>query len=139
MLHSLTAYLFLLVGVVNIISAIFHLTIKKYDWTKIDTLLYRLFFVLSHIMLLLGLVQWMTGGHLSNLINNTKMVMKEPMMRLLSLEHPLINIIGVIIISIGYFKIKGISNPHTKKKNILIYYGIALVLFISRIPWNQWI
>jgi hypothetical protein len=58
--------------------------------------------------------------------------------RLYLVEHPTINILAVALITIGYSKHKKklISGP--KYKTIAIFYTIALILILSRIPWNSW-
>ncbi len=65
-------------------------------------------------------------------------VMKDAAQRLYLVEHPLINIIAVALITIGYSKHKKKLTSTPKFKTITIFYGIALVLFLSRIPWNVW-
>jgi len=52
--------------------------------------------------------------------------------------HPLINIIAVALITIGYSKHKKKLTSKYKLKIIAIFYTIALVLFLSRIPWAVW-
>jgi len=64
--------------------------------------------------------------------------MKNASIRLYLVEHPTINILAVALITIGYSKHKKklISGP--KYKTIAIFYTIALILILSRIPWDVW-
>jgi hypothetical protein len=57
---------------------------------------------------------------------------------LTSLEHPLINIIAIVLITIGWSKHKKAANNDAKFQSIAIFYGIGLVLILSRIPWSLW-
>jgi hypothetical protein len=95
-------------------------------------------FVLSHIQLLLGLGLWITGGYMTALFSNTSTVMKDSATRLSALEHPLINIIAIVLISLGYFKLKKATSDLGKNKLALPYFLGALILILSRIPWKAW-
>jgi hypothetical protein len=66
-------------------------------------------------------------------------VMKDAISRLYLVEHPLINILAVVLITIGYSKHKKKLTSQSKLKMIAIFYTIALVLFLSRIPWAAWL
>jgi hypothetical protein len=58
--------------------------------------------------------------------------------RLLAVEHPLINIVAVVLITIGWSRHKKFMEGNKKFKSIAIFYGLGLVLILSRIPWAQW-
>ena len=64
--------------------------------------------------------------------------MKDSVNRLYLIEHPLINILALVFITVGYSKHKKKLTSTSKFKVIAIFYSIALVLFLSRIPWNTW-
>jgi hypothetical protein len=58
--------------------------------------------------------------------------------RLLALEHPFTNIVAIVLITIGWSRHKKIMEARKKFKIIAIFYGLGLLLFLSRIPWAQW-
>jgi len=137
-IHSYWAYLVLAVLIVAVIKAFIGLTGKKeYDAKAFRISLFTL--IVSHIQLLIGLVLYFTSTRFelwSDL--GVGGVMKDSVQRLYLVEHPTINILAVALITIGYSKHKKklISGP--KYRNIAIFYTIALVLILSRIPWNVW-
>lgn len=65
-------------------------------------------------------------------------VMKTADVRLYLVEHPLINIIAIVLITIGYSKHKKKLTSTPKFKMIFIFYALALVCLLSRIPWDVW-
>ena len=65
-------------------------------------------------------------------------IMKNSVDRLYLIEHPLVNILAIVFITIGYSKHKKKRISKAKFNVISIYYIIALVLFLSRIPWSTW-
>jgi hypothetical protein len=64
--------------------------------------------------------------------------MKDSAVRLLALEHPLMMVIAIILITIGWSKHKKQVKSEAKFKTFTIFYGLALVLILSRIPWSNW-
>ncbi|WP_239022795.1 hypothetical protein [Pontibacter mangrovi] len=97
---------------------------------------------------LLGLIpvhlQWVFGIILyfvspNGLKNFSGEAMGDPTSRLYILEHPLTMIIAVILITVGYSRAKRQIGTESKGfKSIAIFYGIALLLILIRIPWNAW-
>ena len=58
--------------------------------------------------------------------------------RLLAVEHPLMMIIAIVFITIGWSKHKKKDTDTGKFKTIAIFYSLALLFVLSRIPWVQW-
>lgn len=88
--------------------------------------------IASHIMLLIGLIQWFIGDWGLKLIQNAGMgsVMKDGIQRFFAVEHALTMIISIVLITMGGIAIK---KDNTSKAKWL--YIIALILILSRIPW----
>ncbi|GGZ84742.1 hypothetical protein [Algibacter mikhailovii] len=138
-LHSYWAYVVLIVLIIATISAIVK-TVgdKEYEANDFRRSLFTL--IVSHIQLLIGLVLYFVSPRLQ-LFGELGMggVMKDAVNRLYLVEHPFINIVAVALITIGYSKHKKKLTSNAKLKTIAIFYTIALVLFLSRIPWSSWI
>jgi uncharacterized membrane protein len=65
-------------------------------------------------------------------------VMKTAELRLTAVEHPAINIIAIVFITIGWSRHKRILESSPKFKSIALFYGLGLLLVLSRIPWSLW-
>ncbi len=138
-LHSYWAYLVLLVLVIATLNAIIKtFGDKEYEANDFRKSLFTL--IVSHIQLLIGLVLYFVSPRLQ-LFSELGMggVMKDAVNRLYLVEHPFINIIAVALITIGYSKHKKKLTSKAKLKTIAVFYSIALILFLSRIPWNTWL
>ena len=72
-------------------------------------------------------------------LNNLGAAMKDSTLRLYTIEHPLIMIFAIVLITMAYSKSKKDISSHLKHKIKSIYFGLALVLILSRIPWSAWI
>lgn len=137
-MHSYWAYLVLLVLIVATVNALIK-TFGDKEYTASDFRKSLFALIVSHIQLLIGFVLYFVSPRLQ-LFSESGMgeIMKDSISRLYLVEHPLINIIAVALITIGYSKHKKKLTSKAKLKTISIFYTIALVLFLSRIPWSTW-
>ena len=133
-LHSGWAYLALLVLVVALINSFIGMYSKK-EFTSKDRKIALFALIAIHLQLLIGILLYFVSPlGLASLGQ-----MADKALRLTSLEHPLINIIAIVLITIGWSKHKKMISSESKFKTISIFYGLGLVLILSRIPWNTWL
>jgi NADH:ubiquinone oxidoreductase subunit 2 (subunit N) len=132
-IHSTLAYAVLAVVAIAVINAFLGLSSKR-NFTKNDRSLSLVALILSHIQLLVGLVLWAT----SPLGKDAMSQMSNSAMRLTAVEHPLVNIIAIVLITIGWSKHKKEESSNGKFKKIGIFYALGLLLILSRIPWSNW-
>ncbi|MFL9829908.1 hypothetical protein ABS764_03505 [Flavobacterium sp. ST-87] len=131
--HSGWAYLALLLLVITVINAVIGLASKK-EFTPKDRKIALFGLIGTHTQLLIGLILYFV----SPLGLNSLGQMSDKMLRLTSLEHPLINIIAITLITIGWSKHKKLTTSESKFKTFSIFYGLGLVLILIRIPWSLW-
>ena len=131
-LHSYWAYIVLAVLIFTVINAIIGLVQKK-EFTHKEFRLGLFTLITAHIQLLVGFLVYFIGGYQKGLGD-----MKDSAVRLLALEHPLMMIIAIALITIGWSKHKKQVKSEAKFKTFAIFYGLALVLILARIPWNNW-
>ncbi len=130
--HSIFAYIVLVVLFLAAVNAIMGVVSKKI-FTDKDLRISLFALILSHMQLLIGLILYFVSPlGLASLGN------MEKVFRLTSLEHPLINIIALIVITIGWSKHKKEESNNGKFKKIALFYSIGLLLILSRIPWSSW-
>lgn len=135
-LHSALAYIAIAVLLLAVINAIYGLSNKKLFTAK-DLRLSLFALIFSHIQLLIGLILYFISekGFKAFQIEGA---MKNPELRLTMLEHPLINIIAIVLITIGWSKHKKQESHNGKFKKIAVMYALGLILILSRIPWTTW-
>jgi len=132
--HSGWAYLALLLLVVTVINSVIGMVSKK-EFTAIDRKIALFGLIFTHVQLLVGLILYFV----SPLGKNSFGQMSDATARLTSLEHPLTNIIAIVLITVGWSKHKKSTTGESKFKTISIFYGLGLLLILSRIPWHLWI
>jgi hypothetical protein len=132
--HSGWAYVALLVLVIAVINAIIGMSSKK-EFTAKDRKIALFGLIGTHVQLLVGLILYFVSPKgLASLGQ-----MSDKALRLTSLEHPLINLIAITLITIGWSKHKKLTTSESKFKTFSIFYGLGLVLILSRIPWSLWL
>lgn len=97
-----------------------------------------LFFMISlHTQLLVGLVLYFFASEITKAaLVDFGAAMKNPMMRLVAVEHVTVNILAIILATVNNAKNKKAIADAAKHKNALIFTIAALVLILSRIPWK---
>ena len=136
--HSYWAYLVLIILIFAVINAIIGLTQKK-QFTDKDLRIGLFTLIVSHIQLLIGLAWYFISPWFDLLTSDAGAVMKDKAVRLLAVEHPITMILAIVFITIGWSKHKKKTEDAAKFKSFVIFYGIGLVLILSRIPWNNWL
>ncbi len=138
-IHSKWAYLVLLV----LVLATFNAIIKFFGDKEFDAKDFRisLFALITmHIQLLIGIVLFFMKDYFSTIkqIGGMGELMANKALRNLVVEHPLTMIIAVALVTIGYSKHKKKLTSKPKFKLLAIFYTLALVLVLAKIPWNLW-
>lgn len=138
-LHSYLAYVALLILVYAVFNALKGWLTNKTIFNMGKDLRLSLFaMILSHIQLVVGLVLYFVSPNGLGAIQSEGMGGLSSVARLLAVEHPFINIVALVFITMGWSKHKKIMEAKRKFKTIGIFYGIGLLLILSRIPWSQW-
>jgi uncharacterized membrane protein len=135
-LHSGLAYLALAALVIVVIYALIG-SLSNREFSEKDRKIALIAFILSHIQLLVGLVLYFISPVGLSLLSGE--AMKDPVARLTTLEHPLINILAIVFITVGYIRAKKFELSRAKFRSIYMMYAIGLVLILSRIPWSNWL
>lgn len=131
--HSGWAYLALLLLVVAVVNAIIGINPNK-EFTPKDRKISLFGLIATHIQLVIGLILYFV----SPLGLAAFGQMSDKALRLTSLEHPLTNVIAIVLITIGWSKHKKAVESKAKFKAIALFYGLGLLLILSRIPWSLW-
>ncbi|GHA36032.1 hypothetical protein GCM10007103_16870 [Salinimicrobium marinum] len=138
-IHSWWAYLVVLVLIIASVNALIGLFTKR-DYNANDFRISLFTLIVSHIQLLIGIVLFFVAPYFQVLLNSGMgEVMGDSTLRLYIVEHPLMMIIAVVLITIGYSKHKKKLTSNPKFKMLAIFYTLGLLFVLSRIPWATWL
>lgn len=114
-----------------LIYAILNALRKKDSYEKSDRLMNMFTMVSLHIQLVLGLILYFTSSKVSFVDG----WMKNQLLRFYGMEHILLMIIAIVLVTIGHGKAKRAIDSSKKHKTIVVYYTIAFILILASIPW----
>jgi hypothetical protein len=136
--HSGWAYLALLLLVIAVVISLVGLFSKK-EFTAKNRKIALFALIAIHIQLVVGILLYFISPNGLSMIQTVGIGGLTTESRLLALEHPLINIIAIALITVGWSKHKKVTTSESKFKTFSIFYGLGLVLILSRIPWKIWL
>ena len=134
-LHSYLTYLVLLGLVISLIVAFGGLFGNK-PFTDMHRKLSLLGLIPAHLQWVVGLILYFVSPR--GAANFSGEAMRESMSRLYILEHPLTMVIAVILITVGYSRAKRLLPDTRGFRSIAIFYTLALLLILIRLPWHAW-
>lgn len=136
-IHSYWAYIVLLVLVIAIGNALIG-RISKKSFTIKDLRISLFALIVTHIQLLVGLILYFVSPRFSAWQEGVGAVMGDSSLRLYLVEHPVTNVLAVILITMGWSMHKRQAVNGKKFMRIGLFYFFGLVLLLSRIPWSEW-
>jgi len=137
-LHSYLAYVALAVLALAVINGIAGMLGKRDFSMEKDYRISLFALILCHLQLVVALILYFISPSGFNAIQEFGIGELTPAARKLALEHPVINILAIVAITIGWSRHKKFVESAKKFKSIALFYTVGLVLILSRIPWSQW-
>lgn len=131
-LHSMLAYVLLAALVISIIYVLLAYLGKRGYNRKMALL----GLIAAHLQLVVGVIAYFVSPY--GIKNASGAAMKDGIARLYFLEHPLMMLIAIILITVGYSKAKRKATPQQQNGTVLAFYLIGLALILSRLPWHVW-
>jgi membrane protein DedA with SNARE-associated domain len=114
--------------IVAALLALLGLTGKK-PYTEGNRKLNLFALISVHTQLLIGIVLYFV----SPFVQFTKDTMKNPATRYFTVEHWVMMIIAIVLITIGHSKSKKATTPEEKHKAIFVFYILGLIIISSGI------
>lgn len=137
LIHSWLRWIFLILAIVVIAKSIIGWLGGK-DYSKGDNALAASFVGTMHLQLLIGLILYFFLSPITAVaFEDFGAAMKNAEIRYWAVEHISMMILAVVIAQIGRTKAKKAKESIQKYKTQSIFFIIALVLVLSRIPFNE--
>ncbi|MGD1892010.1 MAG: cytochrome b [Cyclobacteriaceae bacterium] len=133
-LHSALRYVVVLLLIVAVLKA-FAGWFGNKSYTEGDRKLALFTMISVHLQLVIGLILYFISPVVQSALANMGAAMKDTELRFWAVEHIATNIIGIILITIGYSTAKRASVDKAKFMRTAIFYLIGFVLIMSAIPW----
>jgi hypothetical protein len=135
-LHNVLRWVILILLLASIIKSFTGWQQKK-TLTDGDKKLWLFTMISAHITFVVGLYLMLFGrfGMFTTTLPEGTSVMKDSFYRFFWVEHPLMNLIAIALITIGRGQAKKAIPDTTKYKKAFWFFVVALILLLISIPW----
>jgi hypothetical protein len=95
-----------------------------------------IFSIALDIQLLLGLVLYgVLSPFTAQAMRDFGAAMRDTVLRFWAVEHLTMMVAAVALVHVGRVRARKAANPEAKRRQLLIFFGIALLLILGGIPW----
>ncbi len=106
------------------------------SFSKFDNAVRHNTATIAHVQLLLGIWLYTISPIIRYFLHNFKEAVHQREVRFFGMEHSLMMVTAVVIITIGSIKAKRAETDRLQFKTMAIWYVVALVVLLSSIPWQ---
>lgn len=133
-LHSLVRW-FVLVSLLFAIFRAFSGWFSSRKFSRLDNTIRHWTATIAHIQLVFGLVLYFISPIVNYFLHNFSDAVHRREIRFFGMEHSLMMMTAVVVITIGSAKAKRKQTDIEKFKTMALWYGIGLLIILSSIPW----
>lgn len=134
--HSWLRWVILILALVSIYKS-FVGSRGSITYKKSDRILAASFVGCLHLTFVLGLILYFVSPYAYQAFGGSESVMKNATLRFWAVEHVFVMVLAIAAASIGKARAKKADTDSKKFKAQLIFFTLALVLILSRIPWAE--
>lgn len=134
-LHSLFRWL-VLVSLLFAIYQAYRGWFSRRAFSAFDNTVRHSTATIVHIQFTLGVILYFISPVVSYFLENFNEAVHEREFRFFGMEHSLMMLVAVVLVTIGSAKAKRQSEARQKFKTMAVYFTIALLIILSSIPWG---
>ena len=134
-IHSIVRWFILLVFVYAIIRAFYGWLLAK-EFTKTDKRILLITASLAHLQLVVGVWLYFVSPIVNFFIHNFHEAVKQKEFRFFGMEHSLLMLIAITLITIGSSLAKRKKTDKAKFRTIAVWYTLGLILILSAMPYR---
>ena len=133
-LHSFTRWL-VLISLLHAIYSSYKGWLGKKAYTKFDNSIRHWSATIAHVQLILGLWLYFLSPLIDYFLHHFREAIHEREIRFFGMEHSIMMILGIVIITISSMASKRQETDTGKFRTLAIGYTFALLIILSSIPW----
>lgn len=133
-LHTIVRWL-VVISLITAIGSAYHGYRTQRAFTAVDHLFRHWTATFAHIQLVIGMVLYMKSPLVQFFWKNPSEAIQSNDGPFYALIHALTMLIGIVVLTVGSALTKRKQTDHERFKTMLLWFGIAFVLFFIAIPW----
>jgi len=134
-LHSLVRWLVLISLLIALYRAWRGLLLKK-PFSKFDNTIRHTTATIAQTQMVLGIVLYCISPLVRYFLNYFKEAVHQRQIRFFGMEHVVMMLLAVVLITIGSMRAKRQADDKQKFRTMAIFFIIALLVILSSIPWQ---
>ena len=135
LIHSLVRWL-ILAGFIYAVGRAYYGWLGKQSFNKLDRKTFIITSSLAHLQLVIGVWLYFISPIVTFFLHNFKQAVHIKEFRFYGMEHGLIMIVAIALITVGSAIAKRKTVDLNKFKTIAIWYSIGLILILIGIPFR---
>lgn len=132
--HSLVRWLVLAALLIALGDA-YNGWFSKRKFSRFDHAIRHWTATIAHIQLILGLWLYTISPFANQFLRNFSDAVHQRDLRFFGMEHSLMMVVAITVITIGSAKAKRKATDNEKFKAMAIWYTIGLLIILASIPW----
>lgn len=133
-LHSLVRWL-VLASLLFAIFRAFSGWSSKRSFSRIDNAVRHWTATIAHIQLIFGLVLYFISPIVNYFLHNFNDAVHRREIRFFGMEHSLMMVIAIVVITIGSARAKRKLTDREKFQTMALWFSAGLLIILSSIPW----
>jgi len=133
-LHTLMRWL-VVISLITAIGLAYNGYRTKRTFTPVDHLFRHWTATFAHIQLVIGMVLYMKSPIVQFFWKNPSEAIQHFDRPFYALLHSITMLLGIVVLTIGSALAKRKQTDHEQFKTVLLWFGIAFILFFLAIPW----
>lgn len=132
--HSLVRWL-VLAGLLFAIFRAYRGWLTKKQFSRFDNSVRHWTATVAHIQFLLGIALYFISPVVDYFLHNFREAVHQRELRFFGMEHSLMMLLAVVVITIGSAKAKRKPTDTEKYKTMAIWFTVGLFVILTSIPW----
>lgn len=137
LLHSATRWAVLALGAYALLRTATGI-LAKGGWLPADDKARKFFPIALDIQVVVGVLLMFVSPVAQHAFSDLGTAMGDRALRIAVVEHPFIAIAALAIAHVGSSKVRKVKEPRAKFKTMLLFYAMALLLLVARMPAWKW-
>jgi len=134
-IHSLLRW-FVLISLLYAIYRAYKGRFGNQSFSKQDNTARAVAAAMAHAQLILGVALYLVSPLVDYFLHNFKEAVHDREIRFYGMEHNLMMLVAIVLLTIGSALTKRKTNDQQKFKTMAIWYTIALLIILTSIPWS---
>lgn len=132
--HSLVRWL-VLAALLIAVTCAYNGWFSKRKFSRFDNTVRHWTATIAHIQLILGLWLYVISPFSNHFLRHFPETIHQRDFRFFGMEHSLMMVVAVVLVTIGSAKAKRKATDNEKFKTMAIWYTIGLLIILASIPW----